>query len=50
LNTRKKVVEVKKNFKPFRLYNSKKKAKYVVEISKGKLNKSTTNLRFIQGT
>ncbi|MBD3248915.1 DUF192 domain-containing protein [Candidatus Woesearchaeota archaeon] len=33
LDEDKKIIEIKKNFKPFRFYKSKKKAKYVVEIS-----------------
>ena len=33
LDKNKKVIEIKKNFKPFTFYKSKKKAKYVVEIA-----------------
>lgn len=36
LDSDQKVIEIKENFKPFRLYKSKKKAKYAVEISTGK--------------
>ncbi|HIH42502.1 TPA: DUF192 domain-containing protein [Candidatus Woesearchaeota archaeon] len=40
---KKRIVEIKENFKPFRFYFPKKKAKYVIElpantVSKGKLN------------
>ncbi len=49
LNKKKKIVEIKRNLKPFRFYKSRKKAKYAVEIQKGKLNKSTTNLKLVLG-
>jgi uncharacterized membrane protein (UPF0127 family) len=32
LDKNKKVIEIKQNFKPFSLYNSKKKTKYVIEL------------------
>lgn len=32
LDKNKKIVEIKKNFKPFTIWNSKKKGKYVVEL------------------
>ncbi|MBD3203090.1 DUF192 domain-containing protein [Candidatus Woesearchaeota archaeon] len=32
LDKNKKVIEIKENFKPFRIYNSKKKANYVIEL------------------
>ncbi|MDD4662623.1 MAG: DUF192 domain-containing protein, partial [Candidatus ainarchaeum sp.] len=32
LNSKKDVVDIKKNLKPFRLYIPKRKAKYVIEI------------------
>ncbi|MFH1439704.1 MAG: DUF192 domain-containing protein [Candidatus Woesearchaeota archaeon] len=35
LDSNKKVVEIKENFKPFRLFNSKEKAKYVLELNHG---------------
>jgi len=35
LDRNKKIIEIKKNFRPFRIYNSKKKAKYVLELTKG---------------
>jgi len=34
LDNDKKVVEIRKNFKPFCFYNSKKKGRYVLEIAK----------------
>jgi len=33
LNKNKKIVEIKKNFRPFSFYTSKNKAKYVVELT-----------------
>lgn len=36
LDKNKKIVEIKKNFKPFSYYKPKNKAKYVVEIAKNK--------------
>ncbi|MBW2996382.1 DUF192 domain-containing protein [Candidatus Woesearchaeota archaeon] len=36
LDKDKKIVEIKKNFKPFTFYKSKEKAKYVVEIAIGR--------------
>jgi len=33
LDKNKKVVEIKRNFKPFTLWNSKEKGKYVVELA-----------------
>jgi len=36
LDKNKRVVEIRKNFKPFSCYRPKKKAMYVVEIAKGK--------------
>ncbi len=37
LDKNKRVVEIKKNFKPFTIYNSKKKAKYIIEIPAGRI-------------
>ncbi len=34
LDKNKKIIEIKRNFKPFTLYTSKNKAKYVVEMPK----------------
>ena len=36
LDKDKRIVEIKKNFRPFSFYKSREKAKYVVEIAKGK--------------
>jgi len=36
LDKNKKIIEIKKNLKPFGFYISKKKAKYVVEMSKNR--------------
>ncbi|MDP3698240.1 MAG: DUF192 domain-containing protein [Nanoarchaeota archaeon] len=33
LNEKKEIVEIKRNFKPFTLWNSKEKGKYVVELA-----------------
>jgi uncharacterized protein len=38
LDKNKKVVEIKHNFKPFTFYTSKKKAKYLLELSKSKIS------------
>ncbi len=44
LDKNKKVVEAKKNFKPFSFHATKKKAMYVVELPKGLIKKSGTKL------
>ena len=33
VNKNKKIVEIKRNFKPFTFWNSKKKGKYIVELA-----------------
>ena len=33
LNKEKKIIEIKKEFKPFTFYNSKKKGKYLIELA-----------------
>ena len=33
LNKNRKIIEIKKNFRPFVFYTSKKKAKYIVELT-----------------
>jgi uncharacterized protein len=43
LNRDKKVVEIKRNFKPWKYYNSKKKAKYVIELVTGKAKEIKLN-------
>ncbi len=40
INSSKKVVEIKKNLKPFSYYNSKNKAQYVIECSQGTVDKA----------
>ncbi len=35
LDSEKRIVDLKENFKPFTTYSSKKKAKYVIEINQG---------------
>jgi len=44
LDAKMKVVELKGNFKPFTFYNSKQKAKYVIELSAGMIKKSRTGI------
>jgi uncharacterized membrane protein (UPF0127 family) len=44
LDKNKKVVDLKENFRPFTFYTPKAKAKYVIELSKGAINKSKTKL------
>jgi uncharacterized protein len=39
-----KVVEIKENFKPFKFYNSKNCAKYVIELPVDKIRKTNTNV------
>jgi len=35
LNKNKKIIEIKKDFRPFRFYTTKKKARYAIELPKG---------------
>lgn len=44
LNKDKKVVEIKKKFKPFTFFNSKNKATYVLELCEGAVKKSEINI------
>ena len=37
LDKKKRVVEIKKNLKPFTIYNSKRKAQYVIELPAGRI-------------
>jgi uncharacterized membrane protein (UPF0127 family) len=39
-----KVVEFKKHFRPFTVYNSERKAKYVLEVSDGAIDTSKTDV------
>ncbi len=44
IDKNKKVVEIKENFRPFRSYIPKAKAKYVIELPKGAVKKSKTEI------
>jgi uncharacterized protein len=44
LDKNKKVVEIKKNFKPFTFYNAKKIASYAVEVLEGSVEKTGTKI------
>ncbi len=44
LDETKKVIEIKKNFKPFTFYFSKHKAKFVIELPQNTISKSNTEL------
>jgi len=44
LNKNKKVVEIKSNFRPFRLYSPKKNAMYVIELPENTIKKSRTSI------
>ena len=40
LDSNKKVVEIKENFKPFRIYNMREKARYMIELKCGTISKN----------
>lgn len=42
LDEKKRVVEIKENFKPFRFYTPKKKARYVIELPESSVKRSKT--------
>ena len=44
LNSKKVIVDIKENFKPFTFYSSKRKTMYVVELPAGVIKKSRTKL------
>ena len=44
LNKNKKVIDMKKNFKPFSFYIAKKKAKYILELPEGTIKKTKTEI------
>ena len=44
LDNDKRVVEIKENFKPFRLYTPKNKARYVLELPDGSVRESKTRV------
>ncbi len=45
LDEKRKIIHLQKNAKPFCFYFSKKKAKYIVELRKGIINKNKLRLR-----
>jgi uncharacterized membrane protein (UPF0127 family) len=47
LSESKKVIELKKNFLPFTLYISQHKAKYIIELPKGTIERTKTDLGHI---
>lgn len=44
LDKNKKVIEIKENFRPFTIYNSSKKAMYVIECGDGTVKKTRTTI------
>lgn len=44
LNKKKKVVDVKENFKPFTFYTPKEKCGYVIELEQGSIKESKTGI------
>jgi len=44
LNKKKEVVQIKQNFKPFRLIMAKAPAQYIIELPKGTIEKTNTEL------
>ncbi len=44
LDADKKVIEIKENFKPFSLYYSRNKAKFLIELPYGKIKESQTRI------
>jgi len=45
LNKEKKVIELKQNFKPFKIYTSKNKVKYAVELKNGFIKENKIKLK-----
>ncbi|MEA3430677.1 MAG: DUF192 domain-containing protein [Nanoarchaeota archaeon] len=45
-NKKKEIIEIKRNFKPFSIYNPKKNAKYVIELPIGKKYKLGDKISF----
>jgi uncharacterized protein len=45
LDEKKKVIEIKKDFKPFTIYKSRKKAKCLMEMPSGSINKFNIKVR-----
>lgn len=44
LDKNKKIVEIKENFRPFTFYNPKNKAKYVLELEKGIIKRTSSKI------
>jgi len=44
LNSKKKIVELKKNFKPFTFFTPSKKARYIIELPAGTISKTKTKM------
>lgn len=44
LDSERKVIDIKENFKPFTTYMTKKKAKYIIELPKGTIKKTKTTI------
>jgi len=42
LDSEMRIVEIKENFKPFTIYNPKKKARFVIELPKGTIARTKT--------
>jgi len=47
LDSEKRVIEMIKDFKPFRYYSPRYKSKYVLELPQGMISKTDTNLKDI---
>lgn len=47
LDAEQRVVDMKKNFKPFCFYKSKQKAKFVIELPKGSIKKTKLNDKIV---
>ena len=45
LDGKKKVVDLKENFRPWTFYKSKRPAKYVIECPKGTIKKTRTKIK-----
>lgn len=44
LDKNKKVIEMKKNFRPFSFYTPEKKARYILELPEGTIKKTRTEI------
>jgi hypothetical protein len=45
LNKNKKIVEMKQNFKPFKFYTPKKKARYIIELAAGTIKNNSIRIK-----